>query len=178
MKKYDEFFDGLCDMYYRNVYKYIVFSVKDRDAADDIVQDTFVVVYRNIEKVYRHNDPGGFIFKTAQNIIKNYKKEIYKKLLNEISSDDSSRDIKDNSASIENYIDADVNEYEYVWDIINSLDEKSRRLYKMHYIDKKSLKEIAESEGTEYTAMRMRFVRLRREIKEKVKEFAENNFVT
>lgn len=40
------------------------------------------------------------------------------------------------------------------------------------------MKEIAQKLGIEYTALRMKYVRLRKEIKELVKELAENNFVT
>lgn len=87
-------------------------------------------------------------------------------------------DIRDLSTSIENSLNAEINEYEYITDIIDSLSDDKKRLYKMYYIEKKSMKEIAASEGIEYTALRMKYVRLRKEIKNKVKEFAENNFVT
>lgn len=178
VSRYDTFFEEICEKYYKDIYKYIVFVLKDRDISNDIVQDTFIVVYKNIEKVYNHENPGGFVFRTAQNLVKNYKKELYKRLINEVNIDDGITDIRDLSTSIENSLNAEINEYEYITDIIDSLSDDKKRLYKMYYIEKKSMKEIAASEGIEYTALRMKYVRLRKEIKNKVREFAENNFVT
>lgn len=178
MNKYDTFFNKICNEYYANIYKYLVFIIKDDEKAKDIVQDTFIVVYKNIEKVYTHENKGGYIFKTAQNLAKNYKKELYKKLLNEVSIDEKVTEIEDSRTTIENSLLADIDEYEYITEIIDLLDNDKQALYKMYYIEKKPMKEIAQKLGIEYTALRMKYVRLRKEIKALVKELAENNFVT
>lgn len=178
VSKYNKFFENLCEKYYKDIYKYIYFSIKNRDTANDITQDTFIVVYKNIEKIYKYENPGGFIFKTAQNLIKNYKKEIYKKLIKETSLDESIIYIEDNYTSIEKILNDKIDVYEYIDDIIESLSSEKYRLYKLYYIDGISMKKIAEDEGIEYPALRMKYVRLRNEIKKKVKEVAENNFVT
>lgn len=178
MSRYDAFFEDICEKYYKDVYKYIVFTLKDREISNDIVQDTFIVVYKNIEKVYKHKNPGGFVFRTAQNLVKNYKKELYKRLTREVNIDEGVTNIQDINTSIENTLNSEIDEYEYITDIINQLSDEKKKLYEMYYVEKKSMKEISESEGIEYTALRMKYVRLRKEIKNKVKEFAENNFVT
>lgn len=178
MNKYDTFFNKICNEYYADIYKYLVFIIKDDEKAKDIVQDTFIVVYKNIEKVYTHENKGGYIFKTAQNLAKNYKKELYKKLLNEVSIDEKVTEIEDSRTTIENSLLANIDEYEYITEIIDLLDKDKQALYKMYYIEKKPMKEIAQKLGIEYTALRMKYVRLRKEIKELVKELAENNFVT
>lgn len=178
MNKYDAFFNEICNEYYANIYKYLVFIIKDDEKAKDIVQDTFIVVYKNIEKVYNHENKGGYIFKTAQNLAKNYKKELYKKLLNEVSIDEKVIEIQDSKATIENSLLTNIDEYEYITEIIDLLDKDKQDLYKMYYIENRSMKEIAENLGISYTALRMKYVRLRKEIKEHVKELAENNFVT
>lgn len=178
MSKYDIFFDELCSKYYKDVYKYLTFVVKDKDAADDIVQDTFIVVYKNIKKVYRHNNKGGYIFKTAQNLTKNYKKELYKRLSREISLDNSVIELQDYKTTIESSIDSDINEYDYITDVLDYISDDKRKLYKLYYIDHIPMKKIAEMLDIEYTALRMKYVRLRNEIKELIKKIAEENFVT
>lgn len=178
MSRTEDFFESICNKYYKDVYKYVVFVTGDKDAADDIVQDTFVVVYKNIEKVLKHNNIGGFIFKTAQNIIKNYKKELYKRILKEVSIDEGTININDKRSEVESYINSEINEYEYLTEILSSLSDDKKDLYKWYYVDNIPMKEIAEREGIEYTALRMKYVRLRKEIKEKVREISENKFVT
>lgn len=178
VNKYDTFFDDICRNYYNDIYKYLVFTLRDEDKAKDLVQDTFVVVYKNIEKVYNHENYGGYIFKTAQNLAKNYKKQLYKRLLNEVSMDEKIMEIEDYRSTIENSLNSEINEYEYITDIIDLLSEDKQKFYRMYYIEKKSMKEISEKEGIGYTALRMKYVRLRKEIKAIVKKLSENNFVT
>jgi RNA polymerase sigma factor, sigma-70 family len=176
MDKYNLFFENLCQKNYNNVYKYLLIAVKNREAANDIVQDTFIVVYKNIEKVYNHINPDGFVFKTAQNLARNYKKTVYKQIINEVNLDEGL--INSNISTIESSIDSNINEYDYIPEIIDSLSEKNKMLYNMYYVEHKPMKLIAEELGFEYTALRMKYVRLRKEIKTKIKDLAENKFVT
>lgn len=178
MNKYDAFFDEICERYYKDIFKYLVFTLKNEEAANDITQDTFVVVYKNIKKVYNHENIGGYIFRTVQNLGKNYKKELYKRLIREINIDDNVVDIQDYKSDIESSMDADIDEYEYIIDIIDSLSDEKKRLYNMYYVEHKPMKEIAAVMNVEYTAIRMKYVRLRKEIREMVRELAEKYFVT
>ncbi len=178
MNKYDTFFTEICEKYYKDVFRYLVFTLKNEDAASDVIQDTFVVVYKNIKKIYNHKNQGGYIFRTAQNIAKNYKKELYKKLIKEINIDDGIIEIRDYNSDIDKVIDSKINEYEYITDIIDSLSDEDKQLYSMYYIEHKSMKDIAYVLDIEYTALRMKYVRLRRKIKEMVKDTAEKYFVT
>ena len=56
------------------------------------------------------------------------------------------------------------------------LTEDKKKLYIMYYIKNKTMEEIAKELGISYSAVRMRYVRLRKEIKALVQEFAEENF--
>ena len=178
MNKYDTFFTEICEKYYKDIFKYLVFTLKNEDAANDVIQDTFVVVYKNIKKIYNHENQGGYIFRTAQNIAKNYKKELYKKLIKEINIDDGIIEIRDYNSDIYKVMDSEINEYEYITDIIDSLSDEDKQLYSMYYVEHKSMKDIAYILDIEYTALRMKYVRLRRKIKEMVKDTAEKYFVT
>ena len=178
MKSRDDFFNELCSLYYADVYKYICICVGDRDTACDIVQDTFMTVYKNTGRLLRHENPGGYIFKTAKNIIGSYKRELYKRLINETRIDDAQAYLPDTETDIETELDRAVNEYEYVDEVLESLDEDKRRLYELYYIHKLPMKDIAAKLGIDYAALRMKYVRLRREIRERVKKLAEEKFVT
>ena len=52
--------------------------------------------------------------------------------------------------------------------MLSRLDDEKRRLYALRYLDKKSMAEIAALLALREDALRMRYVRLRREIPESV----------
>ena len=178
MTDLDSFFEDICRKNYNNIYKYAYFSLKNKAAAEDITQDTFVHVYKNIKKIHKHDNPVGYIFRTAQNFIKNYKKQLYRRIAMEQQADERFEDINDVGSGIDSVLDAEINEYEYIIYVIGSLSEEKRRLYDMYYVENRSMKEISDELGISYAALRMKYVRLRKEIKDRVRETAEKYFVT
>ncbi len=75
--------------------------------------------------------------------------------------------------SLDRRIDAPL----YLEAVLSRLDDEKRRLYALRYLEKKSMAEIAVLLALRDEALRMRYVRLRREIREIVGEIAEQNFV-
>lgn len=169
----DRYFEELCSEYYKKVFRYTLFCIKDEDAAADIVQEVFVTVFKKLDE--KHPNPGGFIFQTAKNIIKEYKRKLYLRIMREIREDER-YDIPDATNTIQRAIDSNINEYEYVTDILSQLSEEKYRLYKLYYIDRIPMDKISKSLGIEYAALRMRYVRLRKEIHELVKKLANEKF--
>ncbi len=174
-KNFDLFFDELCRKYYEKVLKYIYFSIKDETSARDITQEVFLIVYEKSSCILSHPNIGGFIFQTAKNLVKKHKRELYNKLITEINNDNISY-IADNTYDILDTIDKKINEFDFISDIIDMLTEDKKKLYIMYYIKNKTMEEIAKELGISYSAVRMRYVRLRKEIKALVQEFAEENF--
>ena len=164
MEGYERFFNELCERYYEKILKYVYFNIKDESSARDITQNVFLVVYEKIEYVFKHPNIGGFIFQTAKNLTRRHKREIYNKLTKEINSDDVGN-ISGGTWEISDMIDREINEFDYVSDILDMLSG-----------DKRNLEEIARELGIEYSAVRMRYVRLRKEIKGLIKELAEKKF--
>ncbi len=168
----DGFFEELCAEYYKRIYKYALFSIKDEDMAHDIVQEVFIVVYKSLDRLKGHPNGGGFIYQTAKNIINEHKRKLYTRIMREIRED---RELA-GSTTIESEIDSRIDEYEYITEILSQLSDEKYMLYKLYYIDKIPMDKIAKKLGMEYTALRMRYVRLRREIRELVRKLADEKF--
>lgn len=68
----------LCEMiiekYYRNVYNFCVSQLKNREAAEDCTQETFVVFFRKRDKLYLTDSILSWLFSTAMNVIKDYRR--------------------------------------------------------------------------------------------------------
>lgn len=58
----------------------------EMETAKDIVQDVFVKAWLHIEKLYEHENPVGWLFKTAYNVARHEKDRIYRSM--EISEGD------------------------------------------------------------------------------------------
>lgn len=175
--KNDSFFDDLCQEYYKKIYKYLYFNLKDESIVMDTVQDVFLTVYEKIDIVKKHPNPGGFLFQTAKNLMKKRRREIYNKFAREISNDENMiEEIKDNSSDIFYIMDSRINEENFLTDVFSRLSNDKKELYSLYYLQNNSMENISKKLGIEYSALRMRYVRLRREIKEIVNKISEENF--
>lgn len=67
-------------------------------------------------------------------------------------------------------LDRKIDETAYTGQVIGNLNTNQHNLYRQRYVEGKSIKEIASEEGVSETAMRMRLVRLRKEIQDIVKK--------
>lgn len=173
----DDFFDDLCKLYYEKIFKYIYFNIRDKSSANDIIQEVFMIAYEKLDIIAKHPNLGGFLFQTAKNIIKKYEREAYNKFKQEMECDEEYlKQIKSNKYDISFVLDSNIDESNFIYDVISSLSEEKRELYCLYYVQHKSMLEIAELMKIEYSALRMRFVRLRREIIEIVKKISDEKF--
>ncbi len=68
-------FDKLYLEYEKIIYNLALRMTGDRDAADEVLQKTFLTLYVKISKVIDHPQPGGWLVKTAYYYIKHYERE-------------------------------------------------------------------------------------------------------
>ena len=90
--------------------------------------------------------------------------------------DDEPMESPDFDDTIERALDRQIDEQDYIEDVLSKLSPEKRKLYSLYYIQNKKMGEIAAQYQAEETAVRMRFVRLRREIKAIAAEVANQKF--
>ncbi len=175
-KSQTEKFEKLCKEYYEKILHYLFFSLGNETMAKDCTQEVFLLAFQKIDKLSHHPNPGGFLFQTAKILCKKAKRESFLRLLKEESADEIAKGIPDINSDITFALDKEINEDEYIDNVLSHLSDEKLKLYNLYYISKKTMGEIAEILGLEETAVRMRFVRLRREIKGIVSEVAKQEF--
>lgn len=72
--------------------------------------------------------------------------------------------------------DKQIDVDDYVAYIIDALPEEKKALYKMYYVDRKSYREISSVLSISEPAVRMKFMRLKKDIKKIVKTYARMHF--
>lgn len=122
---------------------------------------------------------GGGIYQTAKYVVANHKRKIMKKsqveqtLVEEIHSS-CEEDAYNALMLLE---DEEIEEEQYIPQVMASISKEKQQLYRMYYVEGKSHKQIATTLGISEVSLRMKYVRLRREIKRIVSEIAKENFI-
>ena len=166
--------EKLIQRHQSRVYAYILMSVKDKQLADDIFQDTFIKVIKTIRSG-AYKEEGKFIqwvMRIAHNLIIDYFRKA--KRIPLINNDNSEFDIFDTikftDPSIEEQIITDQI-HEDVRSLIELLPAEQKEVLFMRHYAEMSFKDIAEqtdvSINTALGRMRYALINLRKLIKEK-----------
>ena len=148
--------------------------VHDKSVAEDIVQEVFIVAYKKRKTIFLYENKRAFLYKVSKNLTNEYIRKSKKYKIVELN-DNSAVDERDLCDLIYQQKNSEIDETPYVDEVINDLPEEKRKLYELYYINKIPMKNIAKLLNISETTTRMRFVRLRRDIKKKVKKIKFEN---
>ncbi len=155
-------FDVLLSRHKQSVFNYIYFTVRNRELAEDIFQDTFIKAIMTI-KQGRYTETGKFrawISRIAHNLIIDYFRQ--EKNENTVSNDEVAVDLLNNQSLCDGTIEDDMVKMQITSDIrklIQYLPDSQREVLVMRYYQDLSFKEIADQTGVSInTALgRMRY---------------------
>ena len=167
-------FSILVDRYQKRVYGFIFSKVKDAELADDVFQDTFVKVIKNL-RLGKYKDEGRFlswVMRIAHNIIMDHFRKINRLPKHESKHEDLDvldRLIEQSSSiedlMIETQIHADLSI------LIDELPQTQKEVLRMRLFQEMSFKEIGEQTGvsinTALGRMRYAILNLRKLIEER-----------
>ena len=167
-------FDVLLNRHKQSLYSYIYFTVKNRELAEDIFQETFIKAITTIRQG-RYTETGKFrawISRIAHNLIIDHFRQ--EKNENTISNDDAPVDLLNNSDLCDGTIEDELVRMQITSDIrklVSYLPTTQREVLEMRYYQDMSFKEIADQTGVSInTALgRMRYALLN------IRRMAEEN---
>lgn len=140
-----------------------------REAADDCVQETFVVFYDKLLGGESFEAPRAFLYRTADNFVKRQKQK---------SATEAKRSVPLEEAWNVSAADSEYNERISSIDydkcaarLVEMLSEEEKEIYKLRYVEKASVETMAQMMGLSRPAMSMRLMRLRNKIKEMVYDY-------
>ena len=164
----------LIDRHSRRVRDYIRMMVKDRDLADDILQETLIKVVRVIDEG-RYTDSGKFlswVLRIAHNQVIDYFRQ--QKQQKQLTEADAGYDVLGTLRFAEPTVEDRMVSEQIAADLRNLVEElpaEQREVVKMRYYAYLTFKEIAEatdvSVNTALGRMRYALINLRRMIQEK-----------
>lgn len=145
----NEVFHQIMQPYLTLLYKRCIYKIKDRTAAEDLVQDILIRVYKALP-LYRHDD----LFKTwlytiTDNVCYTYLKRKYNNNMVTVKTLDNLRVVNDSNLNLE----IDFNK------IIPRLSESEQEIIKLRFYKDFSLSEISHILQITISACKMRLYR-------------------
>lgn len=167
-------FSILLDRYQKRVYGFIYSKVHDPDLADDIFQDAFIKVVKNL-RLGKYNDEGRFlswVIRIAHNLIMDHYRKI--KRLPKHESKIENFDLLDRLAEQNSSIEESMIETQIHADLsllIEELPDSQKEVLRMRLFQDMSFKEIGDQTGvsinTALGRMRYAVINLRKMIEER-----------
>jgi len=149
-----EAFNLLLNKYQQKIYWHIRRLVIDHDDTDDLVQDVFIKVWKNLVNFRSDSQLFTWIYRIATNESITFLNR--KKLRNSVSIDDANGlDLAETLADTP-YFDGDKAQMKLQKAIL-TLPEKQRLVFNMKYFDELKYEEISEILGTSVGALKASF---------------------
>ncbi|MEE1945482.1 sigma-70 family RNA polymerase sigma factor [Pedobacter sp. KR3-3] len=149
----NEAFNLLLQKYQQKIYWHIRRLVIDHDDADDLVQESFVKVWKNLGNFRSDSQLYTWIYRIATNECITFLNK--KKLKNNVSLDDVGNELAESLAS-STYFDGDKIQRK-LQEAVLKLPEKQRIIFNMKYFDDMKYDEISEVLGTSVGALKASF---------------------
>lgn len=146
-------FNLLLQKYQQKIYWHIRRLVIDHDDADDLVQETFVKVWKNLHNFRSDSQLYTWIYRIATNESITFLNK--KKNRNNVSLDDVNSELAETLSS-SSYFDGDKAQRKLQQAIL-TLPEKQRIIFNMKYFDDMKYDEISEVLGTSVGALKASF---------------------
>ncbi|MDR2142932.1 MAG: sigma-70 family RNA polymerase sigma factor [Treponema sp.] len=170
-------FNGIVNRYYEKILKFCRY-VLGGGAAEDCTQDIFLILYENMGKLKDYDKIGGWLYKTAGNVSKQYAASMRKEraafafsAFDEASVDTvaaGSTQTEEERIAEETAVDRAAAEIE------KRLGPRDEQILELAFRQKKPLKEVAARLNISLSAVKSRTSRLRQKISALARELLAN----
>ena len=163
----DRAFSELVKLYKEKLYWHIRYILKNHDDTDDVLQNTFIKVYRNIEKFKGDSRLYSWMYRIARNESITFLNKRAKLL--KISNEELQNQIISNLES-DVYFEADDIKLK-LQKAIQTLPEKQREVFNLRYFEEMKYQEMSDLLQTSESALKSNY----HHASKKVEEFLKNN---
>jgi len=167
-------FQVLMDRYHDRLVHFINRTIGDRDRAEDLVQDTFVRVYRHLHRYDPSRKFSTWIYTIAGNLAKNELRNrsrnpqvLFQTLTRNREEDDRPLQWEDRSYSPDDMAEK-RNLRDIVEETIEELPDHHRKIFRLREMEGKTYEEISEITGVKLGTVKSRLNRARNKFAELV----------
>ncbi len=165
-KNADKLLEEYCQNYKTSLYKYAYLRTgHDKDAAEDCVQEAFMVIYKRLRKGEEFSQPKAFLYRTVDNFVKEHLKDLQKR-----------KKIQDATMGESAFFELPVfqnldeqTENEIINAVFKKMSDKEKVIYRKRYIEKCNVRDIATEYNISVSTVTTRLYRIRQKAEDIVK---------
>jgi len=157
------------EKHYRQLLSYCRYHLNfDRTVAEECTQEVYAAYYECLRKI-KINDPKAWLFRTADNYLNRYIRELEKEKRKVIPfANNSDDEDEDNRFSYEpefdSFLNKDIDIEKYADKILTALKDDEKKLYDQYFKDDMPAKDLAVNYNVSMTSMWAKIHRLRQRI--------------
>ncbi len=140
------FLEKCIEDYGKDVYSFCLYMTRNRETAEDLYQQTFLVAWEKGE-LDENRNPKAYLISVAVNLWKNQKRKYFwrnKKANIIYFQDEDLTQLTSDAETVEETV-VKQDEMELVRNLVNQLPDKMRIVILMYYMEEMSVDEIAEA---------------------------------
>lgn len=165
-------YESIVREYTKPLYKYCYHKLHfNDDLTNETVNDVMRILFEKWEKLNVDDNIRAWLYRVADNCIKRNLSE-YARYYSHVESLDA--DIESNKLmcleQYDEYFKDDQLEEAYIDEIYNALPDKYKEIFKLRYIEKKTISETAKLVGIPYTSVHLRLVKIEAFVKKEIKK--------
>lgn len=183
MNNADNFFQSLCEQYYADLGNFLLALTKDRELAQDLLQETFIVAWNKRELLLTHPNPAGFLFQTARLCLRHARQKQKKQQSRvlyldreQLAQQKQEQHGNDPWEELCLQQDAAIDETKWITAALQQLSDEEYLLYRQHYLEKKTFVQLAQEHQRSAVCLRMRALRIRKKVQKAVRQLALEEF--
>lgn len=183
MNNADNFFQSLCEQYYTDLGNFLLALTKDRELAQDLLQETFIVAWNKRELLLTHPNPAGFLFQTARLCLRHARQKQKKQQSRvlyldreQLAQQKQEQHGNDPWEELCLQQDAAIDETKWITAALQQLSDEEYLLYRQHYLEKKTFVQLAQEHQQSAVCLRMRALRIRKKVQKAVRQLALEEF--
>jgi len=165
-------FDQVVLLHWRKVFRFILVSLRDREAAETLTQDCFLNAYRGFESFRYDSSVETWLMRIAVNLIRDYARDRRVQFWRRAGAvalqvETVGSKLPDGRSSPE--ISAQVNqELAAVWAAAETLPQRQRTVFHLRFRENMDLRSIAEATGMKEGTVKAHLFSAKRLIRERV----------
>lgn len=159
-QKDKEAYGNIYKLFYKRIYRYCLFNLRDRELAQDTCQETFLKAWKALPqfKLSKGGSFQAYLFRISRNLIIDFsrkKKAIRLEKYHDIQSENELSEEADKKTNIAKLKSA-----------ISKLKQEDKQIIILRYFEDLTLAEIAKAINTKEGAIRVRVHRITKKLKE------------
>ena len=167
----NEVFSALVRKHQKSIHALVWRKIGDFHIAEEITQDTFLQVYKNLPKLKHPNQFAGWMYVIANRLClkwlqKNQKNKSVMQLLADTPVEEIERSSYTHHVSEERQTEATEHRHELIKKLLSKLPESERTVVTLHYLGEMTCKAISEFLGVSPNTVKSRLQRARNRLKE------------